>query len=61
MMKNEWKDKYIDFLDKVLVGDDKVRVFYKDRFISPDTKHFSKAGAEYFAETINFSEIFTNR
>lgn len=58
-MKKEWKDKYIDLLGMSLVGDGEVVVFSQDnKFISQDTRHLSKGGAEYFANKINFHQLF---
>lgn len=58
-MKREWKDKYIDLLAMSLVGEDRVVVFSQDhKFLSQDTRHLSKGGAEFFANIINFGKIF---
>ena len=58
-MKREWKNKYIDLLDMSLVGEDRVVVFSQDhKFMSQDTRHLSKGGAEFFANKIDFGKIF---
>ena len=58
-MKKEWKDKYIDLLDLSVVSDGRVVVFSQDnKFISQDTRHLSKGGAEFFAKKIDFDKIF---
>ena len=58
-MKREWKDKYVDLLDMSLVGEDRVVVFSQDhKFMSQDTRHLSKGGAEFFANKIDFAKIF---
>ena len=59
-MKREWKDKYIDLLALSLVSNDgSVVVFSQDgKYMSQDTRHLSKGGAEYFAKKINFDKIF---
>lgn len=58
-MKREWGDKYIDLLKLSLVCKDRVVVFSQDhKFISQDTRHLSKGGAEYFANKIIFEDIF---
>ena len=59
-MKREWKDNYIDLLALSLVGDDgSVVVFSQDgKFMSQDTRHLSKGGAEFFAKKIDFGAIF---
>ena len=58
-MKREWKDKYVDLLDISIVGEDRVVVFSQDhKFMSQDTRHLSKGGAEFFANKIDFAKIF---
>lgn len=58
-MKREWKDKYVDLLDMSLVGEDRVVVFSQDhKYMSQDTRHLSKGGAEFFAKKIDFGKIF---
>ena len=58
-MKREWKDKYVDLLDISIVGEDRVVVFSQDhKFMSQDTRHLSKGGAEFFAKRINFKQLF---
>lgn len=58
-MKKEWKDKYVDLLGLSTAGKNKVVVFSQDnKFISQDTRHLSKGGAEYFANKIDFKKIF---
>ena len=58
-MKKEWKDKYVDLLSLSVVSNEKVVVFSQNnKFISQDTRHLSKGGAEYFATKVNFCKIF---
>lgn len=59
-LKKEWKENYIDLLGMSLVGKDRVVVFSQDhKFLSQDTRHLTKGGAEYFARKIDFSKIFS--
>ncbi|MBI1337654.1 MAG: acyltransferase family protein [Phycisphaera sp.] len=45
-----WGDHYIDIIDKVIDDKMTVPIFTPDhRFISQDCRHFTRAGAEYFA------------
>ena len=45
-----WGDKYIDLINLVIQPNGKVLVFTPEcKFISQDTKHFTKYGAEFFA------------
>jgi peptidoglycan/LPS O-acetylase OafA/YrhL len=49
-MREEWGDKYIDFVGKTMDAKQTVPVFTPDcRFISQDTRHLTRAGALYFA------------
>lgn len=49
-LKKEWGDKYIDLIGKVIDEKHTVPVFTPThKFISQDTIHFTKAGAQYFA------------
>lgn len=45
-----WGDRYIDLISKIINEQDTVPVFTPDRmFISQDCRHFTRAGAVYFA------------
>lgn len=58
-MKKEWKDKYIDLLGLSTASNGRVVVFSQgNKFISQDTRHLSKGGAEFFANKIDFNTIF---
>jgi len=61
-MKAEWQDKYIDLLTPAMIGnDDRVAVFTHDKkFISQDTRHLTKGGAEFYAKKLDFRNIFPN-
>lgn len=62
LMKKEWKDKFVDLLANALVTKDSVVVFSKDhKFISQDTRHLTKGGAEFFAHKIDFGMIFNKQ
>ncbi|THB73266.1 MAG: acyltransferase [Gammaproteobacteria bacterium] len=50
-MFEEWGNKYIDYIAKVINEEKTVPVFTPDnKFISQDSRHFTKAGALYFAQ-----------
>ena len=59
-MKAEWHDKYIDLLTPSLVGNDgEVAIFSPDKkFISQDTRHLTKGGAQFYAHKLDFNPIF---
>ncbi len=58
-LKKEWKDKYIDLLSTALVKDGEVVAFSDgQKYMSQDTRHLSKGGAEFYAKRIDFSKIF---
>ncbi len=57
----EWKERYINYIDKIIDKNKTVPVFTPDnKFISQDCRHFTKAGAKYFAELFEkkLGEIF---
>jgi peptidoglycan/LPS O-acetylase OafA/YrhL len=48
-----WGDRYIDLLEPILDTDDRVPVFTPDRkFISQDTRHLTRAGAQFYASLV---------
>lgn len=52
--KKEWGEKYINLISIIADNSGKVRVFTPDgKFISQDTAHLTKQGAEYFASLLN--------
>ena len=58
-LKNEWGEKYIDLLSLSTVRGENVYVFTDDSvFISPDCRHLSRGGAQFFAKKINWNFIF---
>ena len=62
-MKAVWGDKYIDYIEKVIDENQMVPVFAPSKkFISQDCRHFTKAGAQYFAQLFEnkLASIFDN-
>ena len=59
ILKAQWGDRYIDILGMVEDENGEVPVFSPDcKFISQDCRHFTKAGAETFAEIISEDKSF---
>jgi peptidoglycan/LPS O-acetylase OafA/YrhL len=49
-LKTEWATKYIDLIEPVINENGEVLVFTPDgKFISPDTAHLTKAGAQFYS------------
>lgn len=62
-MKEVWGVKYIDYIGKVIDKNQMVPVFTpSNQFISQDCRHFTKAGALYFAQLFEneLASIFVN-
>jgi peptidoglycan/LPS O-acetylase OafA/YrhL len=58
-LKRLWGSKYIDFIDKVIDKNEMVPVFTPTKlFISQDTRHFTRGGAEYYS--ILFDDFLKN-
>ncbi len=60
-LKREWGDRYFDLIGKIIDGNNTVPVFTPNNmFISQDCRHFTKAGAQYFASLFEneLSSIF---
>lgn len=56
-LSGEWGDHYINMLEMVSEND-KVRVFTDtNMFISQDTKHLTKAGAQYYSRIIDIEAL----
>ncbi|MGB3802152.1 MAG: acyltransferase [Lewinella sp.] len=56
MLKEEWGDRYIDLVSLVSTEDGDVLVFTPEgRFISQDTVHLTKSGAQYLAKLLEES------
>jgi peptidoglycan/LPS O-acetylase OafA/YrhL len=63
ILRIEWGDKYIDYIGKVIDQNLTVPVFTPShKFISQDCRHFTKAGAQYFAQLFEneLTSIFNN-
>lgn len=57
--KSLWGNDYIDLISPVLVDDKHVRIFTDDkRFISQDCRHLTKAGAQWYARQLDWTQIF---
>lgn len=57
--KEQWGENYIDMLTMSLVDENHVRVFTdKNKFISQDCNHLTRAGAIWYAENMNWTKIF---
>ncbi|EZQ12067.1 acyltransferase family protein [Acinetobacter sp. Ver3] len=52
LAKQDFGDRYISIFDKISNKESKVPVFYKDNFISYDTKHLTPAGAKFIAQEV---------
>jgi hypothetical protein len=60
LIKSLYGDRYLDLISLVIDENGTVPVFTPDHhFISPDTRHFTVAGAKYFATLIDWSKYFT--
>ena len=58
-LKKDWGNKHIDLINLVIDQEKTVPVFTpKCKFISQDTRHFTKYGAEYFAHLIEKTPDF---
>lgn len=56
------KDHFVDILAYAMIGNDTVRVFTNDyQYISQDCKRLTKAGADFFANNIDWSKIPVNK
>ena len=57
-MKQKYKDHYIDLIEVVKQDDKNVIVFTNSgKFISQDCRHLTQSGAEFYAESIDFSAL----
>ena len=61
LLKRQWGSRYINLLELVIDSNKTVPVFTTDcKFISQDCRHFTKAGAQYFAGLINSDLVLHN-
>lgn len=57
--KKSWGNNYIDFITPALKENGDIRIFTPDnKFIAQDCKHFTEAGAKWYASIINWKSIF---
>ena len=58
----EFKDHFVDMLGPMMVSDSAVRVFTDDNmYISQDTKHLTKAGAQYYSRILDIGELIQDQ
>ncbi len=61
-MKVLYGEHYLDLISLVAVGDGRVRVFSDDHhYISADCGHFSRGGAIYYADLINWNKYLNDQ
>lgn len=61
-LKAIYPDIYIDMIEMVLQSDGKVRVFTDDnRFISQDCRHLTQAGAQFYANMMDWDRFLNKR
>ncbi|MGV4462923.1 acyltransferase family protein [Ornithobacterium rhinotracheale] len=54
IMEKNWGAQYINLMEPLKVGDDKIRVFTPDgKFVSHDTLHLSINGAKYYGKILS--------
>ncbi len=59
--KAQWGNHYIDFIEKVRLPGNRIRVFSDDhKFISQDCEHLTRGGAQFYASVIDIAGIFGN-
>lgn len=61
-LQRDWGHKYIDMISPVLDANNEVPVFTPNcMFISQDCRHFTKAGAQYYAALLStfLEELFS--
>ena len=57
-----WGEYYIDMITPVLAENGQVSVFTPSgKFISQDCHHLTQAGAVYYADIIDFENIFSRK
>ncbi len=57
--KSEWGAHYLDFIEKVRVPQNRIRVFSDDhKFISQDCEHLTRGGAQFYAHAFDIPGLF---
>lgn len=60
--REAWGENYIDMMEYARMEDGSIRVFSdENKFISQDCIHLTQGGARYYAQVIEWSEIFQER
>lgn len=60
ILKNKYRDNFVDMISPVSRPDGKVRVFTNDRkYISQDCRHLTKSGAQFYASLIDISAFLS--
>ena len=58
----KWGDHYINLYEMALLDNGETRIFTPDhRYMSQDCEHLTQAGAQFFAQRIDFSKIINHR
>lgn len=57
-LKSDWNNKYIDFIEISSCKNGEIKVFTdNNKFISQDTRHLTKSGAEYYSRKIDLKKL----
>ena len=57
-LKSDWNNKYIDIIEISSCKKGEIKVFTdNNKFISQDTRHLTKSGAEYYSRKIDLKKI----
>ena len=60
--KKAWGGDYIDLLTPAMTDQNHVRVFTDDnRYISQDCRHLTPAGAQWYAQILDWKNIFKEK
>ena len=58
-LKTKWNDKYIDLIEYLVDDTGKMPIFTKDcKFISQDTEHLTRFGAQHVAQLFEHKDLF---
>lgn len=59
ILKKEWEDAYIDLIEIHKNKEGKIPAFTPDnKYISPDCRHWTRAGAKYFSSIVDLDAMF---